>query len=126
MNFARVLYERTRHQTDSFQFQDVELINKGRFLLNSVLGARCYGSTVYSQQAPSLERMREVSGKMLQLLWQLINIPRSKDVDVVYPSQSHQWNVVKKEHILKCDASVNQTTSVVPLHDSIKLITERS
>ena len=93
------------------------LINKMRYWLNSVLGERSHSQ---SQAAPSTERMRQVSSKVLELVFELINTQR-KDVDVV-STCGHKWNLVKPEHVLKGDTSENQWDSVIPLHDCVKLI----
>ena len=101
--------------------KDVLIINKVRFLLNSILASQLYDSTVYSQVAPSFERLSEVSAKVLQLLSTLINTPR-KNVDVIYPPNSYRWNVVKREHLIQSDSFDNQQSSVLPLHNLIRLM----
>jgi len=100
---------------------DVLIVNQVRFLLNSVLASQSYSTTVYSQEAPSIERLSEVSTKVLQLLSILINAPR-KNVDVVHSSNTYNWNVVKKEHLLQSDSYENQSASIFPLHDLIQVM----
>ena len=101
--------------------KDVLIVNQVRFLLNSVLASQSYSTTVYSQEAPSIERLSEVSTKVLQLLSILINAPR-KNVDVVHSSNTYNWNVVKKEHLLQSDSYENQSASIFPLHDLIQVM----
>ena len=95
---------------------NVLIINKVRFLLNSIPASQFYDSTVYSQVLPSVERLSEVSAKVLQLLSTLIYTPRKK-VDVIYPLNSYKRNVVKRELLIQSDSFDNQQSSVLPLHN---------
>ena len=97
--------------------QDVLLINKIRFWLNSVMDAPSYSR--HHHAAPSKERMREVSQKTLGFLFELITKPR-KDAEFV-PSTSYKWNLVKSEHVEQLDDEESQLDTLIPLHNCIKL-----
>ena len=104
-----------------FSSKDVLLINKSRFWFNSVLGPTSYSSG--GSSAPSRDRMREVSQKLLQMLFDLITKHRN-DVEVVsFPSsKSSQWNLVPPNDVLQSGTSVNQIDELFALHDGIKLV----
>lgn len=81
--------------------------------MTTVLGPKSYSD---AQTGPSKERMREVSAKVLQLLFDLIK--HRPDIEVV-PTASYKWNLVHPEHVLAADAQDDQLLS---LHNCIKLV----
>ena len=65
----------------------------------------------------SKERMREVNGKILDLLLQLIK--HRPDMEVTPTHQSHKWNLINKQDILLADGKDDE---LLPLHNCIKLL----
>lgn len=95
------------------------LINKARYWLNSVFGAAHSFSS--PNAAPSIERIREVSHKTLNSLFELITKQR-KDIEVINTC-SYKWNLIRPEHIIFSDVPDSQLDTLVPLHDCVKLTT---
>ena len=58
--------------------------------MNTVLGAQSSSET---QRAASTEKMRDVTTKILQFLFELLPGER-KDVDIVYNPNPYKWNMI--------------------------------
>ena len=85
--------------------------------MNTVLGAQ---STSETQRAASTERMRDVTTKTLQFIFELLPGER-KDVDVVDNPQPYKWNMIPPELVLHADDEENQLVELIPPHNCIKL-----
>ena len=86
--------------------------------MNTVLGAQSSSET---QRAASTERMRDVTTKTLQFLFELLPGER-KDVDVVYNPQPYKWNMIPPHLVLQSDNEENQLGNLIPLHNCIKIV----
>ena len=102
-------------------FQDVLEINKIRYLMNSILGPRSFGCV---PPAPSMEVVREISGKCLQGLFRLMR-PRC-DLEAVASRHTHKWNKIELGHLVRSETPEDHILNLLPLHDYINIVPKTS
>lgn len=85
--------------------------------MNAVLGM---SSENDFQNAPSTERIMEVSTKLLQLLFELVKTQRG-EVDIVRADKPYAWNQMDPRNILHSDSEENRLLELIPFHNCVRL-----
>ena len=86
--------------------------------MNSIFGAQSFAE---SQISPTTEKMRDVSSKSLQHLFELLPIQR-KDVELFYCPTPYKWNLIDSAHLLASESTENHLSNLIPLHDCIHIM----
>lgn len=94
------------------------MINKMRYWMNSILGAKSYINSDFSATTSGSVREDGLI-RLNRLLFELIKTRR--DVEAVHTTHG-RWNQVKPDYVLEIDDPNNQRECLFPQHNCIKLV----